>query len=118
VARGGEGPAAALNDAVRVWPGVRVTPMFGRWGYFRDSELFGCFPLRPRERDLWIRLAPDDAARACRTPGIAPHRRMAAGGWVELRVEAPRDVGRAIRWLRRGYERLGRTTEREEESER
>jgi hypothetical protein len=29
---------------------------------------------------------------------------MSATGWVECRVEAPRDVGRAIRWLRRAYE--------------
>src|SRR5207249_898919 len=32
--RGGIGPAASLNRALGAWAGVRITPMFGRWGYF------------------------------------------------------------------------------------
>jgi hypothetical protein len=39
---------------------------------------------------------------------------LSATGWVECRVEAPRDVGRAIRWLRRAYESARLAVEREE----
>jgi len=115
--RGGTGAAAELNEAVGGWPQVKITPMFGRWGYFVGPRLFGCFPLRPRERDLWIRLVPEDQKRALETPGFVPHRRLAGAGWVECSVETPRDVGRAIRWLRRGYQAARAVVEREKRSD-
>jgi luciferase-like monooxygenase len=114
--RGGTGPAAELNEVVGGWARVKITPMFGRWGYFVGPRLFGCFPLRAKDTDLWIRLAPEDARRALATPGIVPHRRLAASGWVECEVETPRDVGRAIRWLRRSYRSAVLALEREERS--
>jgi hypothetical protein len=102
LARGGAGPAArALNAALGGWPGVRITPMFGRWGYFAGDRLFACFPLRDRDRDLWIRLAPADQARALRQPGVRPHRRFGGRGWIELTVESEADVPGALGWLRR-----------------
>jgi hypothetical protein len=101
--RGGAGLAHRLNDALGGWGGVRITPMFGRWGYFVGPRLFACFPLRPKEHDLWLRLDPADQARALRDPGVRPHRRFAGRGWVELDVAAATDLGRALRWLRRGY---------------
>jgi hypothetical protein len=99
--RGGTGPARALNAVLGGWDGVRITPMFGRWGYFRGESLFACFPLRERDRDLWIRLAPADQARALREPGVRPHRRFAGRGWVELTIESEADLPRALGWLRR-----------------
>ena len=93
---------------------MRITPMFGRWGYFVGKRLFACFPLRAKDTDLWIRLGPEDQRRALATPGVVPHRRMASAGWVEISVTTPRDVGRAIRWLRRGYDAAMATVEREE----
>jgi hypothetical protein len=75
--------------------------MFGRWGYFSGDRLFACFPLREKDHDLWIRLAPDDQARALREDGVRPHRRFARRGWIELDVETEADVSRALRWLRR-----------------
>jgi hypothetical protein len=39
--RGGEGVAADLNRVVSGWFGVRITPMFGRFGYFVGG---GCSP--------------------------------------------------------------------------
>ena len=39
---------------------------------------------------------------------------MSANGWVECRVEGVRDVGRAVRWLRRSYEWALGSVEREE----
>jgi len=98
--------AQRLNEAVGAWPGVKITPMFGRWGYFVGTQLFACFPLRPKEHDLWVRLSPGDQARALRTPGITPHRRFARRGWVECRVESPEALPRALRWLRRSYEQV------------
>ena len=99
--RGGTGPARALNAALGTWDGVRITPMFGRWGYFAGETLFACFPLRDRDRDLWIRLGPEDQARALGEPGVRPHRRFARRGWIELAIEEEADVARALRWLRR-----------------
>jgi Family of unknown function (DUF5519) len=101
LAQGGSGPARALNAALGAWAGVRITPMFGRWGYFADERLFACFPLRDKDRDLWVRLSPGDQGRALREPGVRPHRRFARRGWVELQLADEADVARALRWLRR-----------------
>jgi len=99
--RGGTGPARALNVALGGWAGVRITPMFGRWGYFVGEHLFACFPLRDKDRDLWVRLSPEDQARALREPGVRPHRRFSRRGWIELQIEGEDDVARALGWLRR-----------------
>ena len=112
--RGGRGLAQQLNETLGGWPGVRITPMFGRWGYFVGDQLFACFPLRTKDTDLWIRLTLEDQKRALLVPGFTPHRRFAARGWVECVVETSRDVGRAIRWLRRSYDAVMRSVEREE----
>jgi hypothetical protein len=99
--RGGTGLARALNTVLGSWSGVRIAPMFGRWAYLHGERLFGCFPLREREHDLWIRLSPADQARALREAGVRPHRRFAGRGWVELVIESEVDVPRALGWLRR-----------------
>jgi hypothetical protein len=99
--RGGAGPAARLNRALGEWPGVRITPMFGRWGYFAGARLFACFPLRANDSDLWIRLTRADQARALGETGVRPHRRFASRGWIELDVRTETDVAQALRWLRR-----------------
>ena len=106
--RGGTGPAARLNEQLGAWSGVRISPLFGRWGYFVGEHLFACFPLRVKEHDLWIRLSPPDQARALRLDGMRPHRRFAARGWVECDVESPADLSRALGWLRRSYEAVRR----------
>ena len=104
---GGTGPAGELNALVSAWSGVRIAPMFGRWGYFVAGELFACYPLKPKETDLWLRLSPADQKRALAgVPGMRPHRRFAGRGWVEYEVTGLRQVGVAARWLRRGYEAL------------
>ena len=115
--RGGAGPAAELNRTLGDWPRVKITPMFGRWGYFVGARLFACFPLRVKDTDLWIRLGPEDQRRAL-AGGCSRHRRMSASGWVECHVEGPRDVGRAMRWLRRAYEAAKEVVEREERGSR
>jgi hypothetical protein len=107
--RGGEGVSADLNRVVGGWFGVRITPMFGRFGYFVGEQLFACYPIRPRDHDLWVRLSRGDQARALATPGVRPHRRFAGRGWIEYDVEDPETVYGAIRWLRRGYELATRT---------
>ncbi len=102
LARGGAGAAARLNRILAEWPGVRITPMFGRWSYFVGACLFACFPLREADSDLWVRLTPPDQARALRA-GARPHRRFARRGWIELDVAADADVETALRWLRRAH---------------
>lgn len=114
--RGGTGLAQRLNQALGGWPGVRITPMFGRWGYFVGDRLFACFPLRDKDRDLWIRLLPEDQQRALRDDGVRPHRRFAARGWVEMDVASDDDVPRALGWLRRARAAAGRGAEGEPES--
>ncbi len=106
--RGGEGVAGALNRIVGDWHGARITPMFGRWGYFVGDQLFGCFPIRPKDHDLWVRLSPGDQTRALASTGIRPHRRFAARGWVECDVTEPAELPRVLKWLRRAYEHLRR----------
>jgi luciferase-like monooxygenase len=101
--RGGAGPARRLNQTLGEWPGVRITPMFGRWGYFSGARLFACFPLHAKDSDLWIRLRPEDQARALREDGVRPHRRFARRGWIELDVRSDDDVPRALRWLHRAW---------------
>ena len=103
IARGGTGLAARLNEALARWPGVKITPMFGRWGYCVGGRLFACFPLREKDHDLWIRLDREDQAKALKTSGVAPHRRFAGKGWVEYEVLVPGDVSRALRWLGKSY---------------
>src|SRR5262245_47894056 len=103
LARGGTGPARRLNDTLAEWPDVRITPMFGRWGYFVRNQLFACFPLRPADRDLWVRLPPSEQVRALAQEGVRPHRRFARRGWVEMDIETARDVDRALRWLRHAH---------------
>jgi hypothetical protein len=112
--RGGTGPARALNATLGRWDGVRITPMFGRWGYFAGERLFACFPVRDKDRDLWIRLAPADQARALREPGVRPHRRFGRRGWIELTIESEADVPRALGWLRRARAAAGRPDPTEE----
>jgi hypothetical protein len=112
--RGGIGASGRLNEALGGWDGVRITPMFGRWGYFAGEQLFACFPLREKEHDLWIRLSRADQTRALRDEGPRPHRRFAARGWIEMNVETPEDVSQALRWLRRAYHNAARTAQGEE----
>jgi hypothetical protein len=103
LSRGGTGPAHQLNETLGRWAGVRIQPMFGRWGYFLGDDLFACFPVREEEHDLWIRLSPADQARALTTPGVRPHRRFARRGWVEFDVHDEAGVAQALRWLRRAH---------------
>src|SRR2546429_10023808 len=90
--RGGTGAAHRLNTALGGWPGVRITPMFGRWGYFVGETLFACFPVREKEHDLWIRLRPDEQRRAL-AAAARPHRRFGGRGSVEIKEGRPPPVG-------------------------
>ena len=103
LAAGGTGVARRLNEAMAAWPAVRITPMFGRWGYFVGDRLFACFPVREKDRDLWIRLSSEDQPRALAQERIRPHRRFGRRGWVEVTVDDPADVSLALAWLRRAH---------------
>jgi hypothetical protein len=77
--------------------------MFGRWGYFAQGQLFACFPLAARERDLWVCLPLPQQALALAEEGVRPHRRFGRRGWIEMEIETARDIDRALRWLRRAH---------------
>ena len=106
--QGGTGLGQRLNEAAGGWTGVRITPMFGRWSYFVGDTLFGCFPLREKDHDLWLRLTPVDQTRALRDSRIRPHRRFARRGWIEMDVIEPADLGLALHWLRRAHAAVAR----------
>ena len=109
LSRGGAGPAQQLNETLGTWADVRITPMFGRWGYFIGDDLFACFPVREKDHDLWLRLTRDDQTRALADTRLRPHRRFARRGWVEMDVESRDDVSRALGWLRRAYRTAKKT---------
>ena len=106
--------AGALNEILGAWPRVKITPMFGRWGYFVGPRLFACFPLRVKDTDLWLRLSHEDQKRAIGSGAFAPHPRLGGQGWVVRRVEALRDAGAAVSWLKKSYETARKMVEREE----
>ena len=69
--QGGEGVSGELNRVLSGWFGVRITPMFGRFGYFVGEQMFACYPIRSRDNDLWVRLSRSDQARALAIAGGA-----------------------------------------------
>jgi len=115
--KGGTGTAGALNEILGAWPQVKITPMFGRWGYFVGPRLFACFPLRAKDTDLWLRLSREDRRRAVDSGAFIPHPRMGAQGWVVCHVVDLRAAGRTLSWLKKGYENARRVVEREEREE-
>ena len=100
--RGGRGPARRLNDSARRGGrSVRITPMFGRWGYFAGDSS------SPASR-----CAPRSATSGCvcrwpsrprRSPGgVRPHRRFGRAGLDRGRTSRPpAESTAALRWLRR-----------------
>ena len=95
LAQGGSGIAAELNLRLSAWPGVKITPMFGRWGYFVGPRLFACFPLRVKDADLWIRLSRDDQLSAA-----IPATDIAGAGTPAVAVftPAPGAAGSSAAW--------------------
>jgi len=55
--------------------------------------------------------------RALADSRVRPHRRFSRKGWIELDVEGIEDMGRAVRWLRRGYTAAARGVPDEAETE-
>ena len=115
--KGGTGTAGALNEILGAWPRVKITPMFGRWGYFVGPRLFACFPLRAKDTDLWIRLSKEDQRRALDSGAFAPHPRLGGQGGVVRRVEGLRDAGSMLSWLKKSYETAKKIVEREDREE-
>ena len=112
--KGGTGTAGTLNEIIGAWPGVKITPMFGRWGYFVGERLFACFPLRPKDTDLWIRLSREDQRRAVDSGLFTPHPRLGGRGWVVRHVEGLRDAGATLSWLKKSHENARHMAGREE----
>ena len=115
--RGGTGTAGALNEILGAWPRVKITPMFGRWGYFVGERLFACFPLRVKDTDLWIRLSKEDQRRALGSGAFTPHPRLGGQGWIVRHVEEPRVAGATMAWLKKAYETARKIVEQQEREE-
>src|SRR5262249_54070021 len=98
LARGGTGTAGALNEIMSAWPGVKITPMFGRWGYFVGSRMFACFPLRAKDTDLWVRLAREDQRRAGDSGAFTLPPPLGGEGWGVCPIEGLRAAGPALFW--------------------
>ena len=88
---------AELNRVLSGWLGVRITPMFGRFGYFVGEQLFACYSIRPREHDLWVRLSAWGPASPPPRLVRGPHRRFAGRGWIEATSTVP-TLSRAFSW--------------------
>lgn len=55
---------------------------------------------------VWVRLRPDDAARAMKVPWLKQCR-LEFVGWVEIPLDSRKMLEEAVRWFGRAYERAG-----------
>ena len=112
-----------LGDALRAellgWPGVNVRTVMGCLAFFRGKQFLGCYVNRnlPRKKPswlnrpdeptfVWVRLRPDDAARAMKMSRLRKCR-MDFVGWVEIPLDSRKMLTQAVRWFGRAYERAG-----------
>src|SRR5213076_2509433 len=79
----------------------RDAPHVGGRTHHADVRAVG---LLRRGDALRVLPAPGEGARSVAPPladaRIRPHRRFARRGWIEVDIEGPDDVERALRWLR------------------
>ena len=112
-----------LGDALRAellaWPDVKSRPMMGCLAFFRKKPFLGCYVNRtlPKKKPewvnrpdeptfVWVRLRPDDAARAMKVPWLK-RCRLEFVGWVEIPLDSRKMLEEAVRWFGRAYERAG-----------
>jgi hypothetical protein len=93
--------SAALGDEISTWPHVSSRPMFGMLAFYRGKNIFAALP----------------RTRAVNTPSSlmvklpsARHKRLQTGhgpgaGWRTFEMTSDADLGEALRWLERAYER-------------
>ena len=111
-----------LGEALRAellgWPEIKTRPMMGCLGFFRHKQFLGAYVNRnlPRKKPewvnrpdeptfVWVRLRPDDAARAMKVPWLKQCR-LEFAGWVEIPLDSRKMLEEAVRWFGRAYERV------------
>jgi hypothetical protein len=107
----------ALRAELLAWPEVKSRPMMGCLAFFRKKKFLGCYVNRslPKKKPewlnrpdeptfAWVRLRPDDAARALRVPRLRQCR-LEFVGWVEIPLDSRKMLEQAVRWFGRAYER-------------
>ena len=114
----------ALRAELLAWPRVTARPMMGCLGFCRGKQMLGCYVNRdlskkkpawmnrPGEPPLvWVRLSPEDVARALKRRGIV-RARTGAVNWIEILLDSRTRLEEAIRWFGRAYEHPPRVTRR------
>jgi len=110
----------ALRAELLAWHGVRSRPMMGCLAFFHKKQFLGAYVNRnlPKKKPdwlnrpdeptfAWVRLRPDDAAKALRIPRLRKCR-LDFAGWVEIPLDSRKMLAQAVRWFARAYERTSR----------
>jgi hypothetical protein len=110
-----------LGEALRAellgWPDVKARPMMGCLAFFHKKTFLGAYVNRsllkkkpewvnrPDESTfVWVRLRPDDAARAMKAPWLKQCR-LEFAGWVEIPLDSRKMLEECVRWFGRAYQR-------------
>ena len=107
----------ALRAELLAWADVKARPMIGCLAFFRKKHFLGAYVNRnlPKKKPewvnrpeeptfVWVRLRPDDAARAMKVPWLKQCR-LEFVGWVEIPLDSRKMLVEAVRWFGRAYER-------------
>ncbi|MCL4524733.1 MAG: hypothetical protein M1453_11895 [Acidobacteria bacterium] len=117
-----------LGEALRAellgWPDIKARPMMGCLAFFRKKHFLGAYVNRglPKKKPdwvnrpdestfVWVRLRPDDAARAMKVPWLKQSR-LEFAGWVEIPLDSRKMLEEAVRWFGRAYERAAAPVEK------
>ena len=108
----------ALRAELLAWPEVKARPMMGCLAFFHKKNFLGAYVNRnlPKKKPewvnspeeptfVWVRLRPDDAARAMKVPWLKQSR-LDFAGWVEIPLDSRKMLEEAVRWFGRAYERV------------
>jgi hypothetical protein len=92
---------AVLEQDLSTWPDVSHRPMFGMLAFYRGKNIFAALP-RTRAADtpysLLIKLPGVRHDRLSRTDGPGAK-------WTSFAMESENDIGEALEWLARAYEK-------------
>jgi hypothetical protein len=105
-----------LRAELLSWPGAAARPMMGTLAFYHRRQMLGCYVNRdlvktkpdyvnrPSEPPfVWVRLRPQDAARALKSNRVRPLR-LFTTGWVEIPLAARGHLEEAVRWFGCAYE--------------
>ncbi len=93
--------SALIGDEVAGWTNVTSKPMFGMTAFYRGARIFAAVPK--------TRAAGTERSVLIKLPGVR-HRQLKASigpgtGWTAFELQDEGDIGTAIEWLGKAYER-------------